>query len=165
MAELLGKELPEEVARVLQPEKEARGNDVISLVTTDKSGYSRVCLLSPYQVVSSGRRDLYLAVYNGSRTEKNLRRSRKASLILVTPPSLHYIHGSVTSVLGDDHHGNSIYLMRVRQVAEDYSEKAPINSNLTFDPAHVKGFYSEVYAGIARLVSSREKKEKVRGRP
>jgi hypothetical protein len=146
MTELLGNEITESCNSVLTAENGARRNLVIIMLTVDETGFSRVCLLSPFQILSTSRSQIYFDVYSGSRTKKNLDRTQKATLIMSERSGLLYVNGE-TKYMEDldpsDKNSQSLYSLKVLQVFRDASEAVPINSEMTFDTSVIGSDYQK----------------------
>jgi hypothetical protein len=137
-----------------------RDNCVISLLTVDETGHSRVCLLSPYQVIATTDSLLHFEVYRGSRTSKNLDRSANATLVIPELTGLLYVRGKVTSEQPstESPQNTLLYLFRINQVESDVSVAAPIYSQMRFDTSVIGKEYRHAFEQMKDLVlkSTRE---------
>lgn len=149
MTRNLGSVLAKDAYEFLAIDNIVRKDIVIPLLTMDQeSGYSRVCLLSPYQVVALGASQICFTVYS-SHTKVNLDKSGRASLILPVSRGLHYVNGETRYVTNmETHDPESLYLMRIREVLEDYSELAPITSYMIFDESKIRQTYEASFSKL-----------------
>lgn len=125
-------EIPQELKRILTAVE--RKNIVIPLITLDEEGFPNVSLLSPYQVFLF-KNIVGISVNQGTRTYENLIKRGKATLLFVIPPKAYSIKGVVK------HISEGIFELKISIIEEDYSEKAPITSQLLFDENKVKEEY------------------------
>ncbi len=162
MTENVGKLLPLSIASDLSIQKRARSNTVIFLLTTDVSGFSRVCLLSPYQVISTSRSELCFQVYKGSHTEHNLNKKSNATFILQDGLGLLYVRGFAKRFKSKADHfkvntarsKQSMYRFKVTEVLGDRSEAAPINSHMKFDATIVGPEYRTSFEDMRSEINS-----------
>ena len=121
------------------------------LLTCDGSGYPRVALLSPYQILAVDNKHLFLHVYRESQSNKNLRDKKKATLVVVTPPSIRYVRISMDSSQREREHTNSneeLHKFKVEEEKMDYSSEAPITTSLLFDETKIKDQYEKGFASM-----------------
>ena len=135
-----------------------RRNLVITLVTVGKDGYPNACLLSPFQVVAKDDRVLFFAVYSGSKTQANLSRHHRATLVLFSPPAAYYVKGEAEQVVLPKRvsglQGQALYRLKVTKAIRDYYAKAPITSTVEFEQSGVLPYYSRVYESMAGIVKT-----------
>lgn len=150
----------------LSIQKKERSNNVIFLITTDIGGFSRVCLLSPYQIVSTSRNELYFQIYKGSHTEQNLNKKPNATLILQDGPGLLYVRGFAEHLKIKFGHlkkadtvraRQAMYRFKIAEVLSDRSEAAPINSHMKFDTSIVGPEYQISFEDMRREIVSESK--------
>jgi hypothetical protein len=157
MAEGLGNEISESCFALLGPENSARKNIVITLLTMDGNGFPRVCLLSPFQVLSTNKSEIYLEVHPNSHTRMNLEERKKATMIMPEELGLLYVRGE-TNYLGDlesnDQEFQSLFSMKVVQVTKDISEAAPITSHMTFDLSAIGSKYQKDFGALLVCIKS-----------
>lgn len=125
-------EIPQELKRILTAVE--RKNIFIPLITLDEEGFPNVSLLSPYQVFLF-KNIVGISVNQGTRTYENLIKRGKATLLFIIPPKVYSIKGVVK------HISEGIFELKISIIEEDYSEKAPITSQLLFDENKVKEEY------------------------
>ena len=138
--EKLGNEIPQDCRSSLALERTNRENYVLILLTVDEDEFSRVCLLSPFQVISTTRSDLYFEVYPGSNTVQNLNRTGKATFIIHESIGLLYVRGTVERLKKESaayDKSQTLYRFIVAQVLRDSSDAAPINSQMRLDTLRI----------------------------
>jgi hypothetical protein len=136
---------------LLRSDNNERKNIVVMLLTCDSSGYPRVALLSPYQILAVDNKYLFLHVYRESQSNKNLKEKKKATLVVVTPPSIHYVRISMDSPKSKNYDVNSneeLHRFKVEEERTDYSSEAPITSSLLFDETKIKDQYEKGFASV-----------------
>jgi hypothetical protein len=157
MAEKLGKEISESCYSLLSCNNSARRNFVIILLTVDESGFPRICLLSPFQVLSANRSEIYFVVHPDTHTKKNLDWTNKATLIIPESIGLLYVRGE-TKYLEDlktpSEESQALYSMKVVEVSRDSSEDAPINSQMMFDVAVIGPRYQRNFEALVGRLKS-----------
>jgi hypothetical protein len=160
MTEKLGNQIPPSSFSVLSSENSARTNDVIILLTLDENGFSRPCLLSPFQVVATDRAKIYFEVYSESHTKLNLDRTGKAEMILQDSTGLLYLRGEtrfLRTIGSSQAESQSLYSMTLLEVSRDVSEVAPINSHLTFDTSVIGSQYQKSFEAMRDYLKSNVK--------
>jgi hypothetical protein len=138
-----------EVYDLFRSDNNERKNVVVMLLTCDASGYPRVALLSPYQILAVDNKHLFVTVYRESQSNKNLREKKKVTLVIVTPPSIRYVRISADSSVrrNDDANSNEeLHKFIVEEERSDYSPEAPIISSLLFDETKIKKQYEKSFA-------------------
>lgn len=90
---------------------------VFPLLTVDADGYPRVCLLSRAELAADP--DTVRCVLRSPRTVANLRRDRRAVLVVVTDQSAHYLRLDVQTVLGEDTAAGVAVAFAVQAAKED----------------------------------------------
>src|SRR5487761_588165 len=148
MTEKLGNEIPQDCRSSLALERTNRENYVLILLTVDEDEFSRVCLLSPYQVISTTPSDLYFEVYPGSHTVQNLNRTGKATLTIPESIGLLYVRGIVERFKRESEDydkSQTLYRFIVAQVLSDISDAAPINSQMRFDTSMIGPEYQRSF--------------------
>ncbi len=163
MTEKLGNEIPQDCRSSLALERTNRENYVLILLTVDEDEFSRVCLLSPYQVISPTPSELYLDVYPGSQTVQNLNRTGKATFIIPESIGLLYVRGTVESLKKEPEaydESQTLYRFIVTQVLRDSSDAAPINSQMRFDTSMIGPEYQRSFEEMRARVRSIEQNRK-----
>ena len=143
MSRKLGKTLPDDLFERLQPEAtEDKLNKVIPLCTIDDAGFPHYCLLSHREIAVKDRRNLRLATYQKSTTSNNLRRTGKATAMIMDEEMSYYIKGNVRELkpVMRDAPGCSMFNFEVEQVIEDREAGVPMTSGLTFQNNDAAGF-------------------------
>jgi hypothetical protein len=141
--------LSPEVYALLGSDNKERKNVVVLLLTCDSSGYPRVALLSPYQILAVDNIHLFLHVYRESQSNRNLREKKKATLVIVTPPSIRYVRISMdSSPWKNDDADEELHRFKVEEERADYSQEAPITSSLLFDETKIKERYEMGFAAM-----------------
>jgi hypothetical protein len=150
--------LPESSFSLLASDNKSRKNVVILLVSVDEDGYPRVCLLSPFQIISRTPSELCFVVYPNSKTRKNLDRTRKATLIIPESTGLLYVKGDLQYLeeieLSDGNH-QPLFSMKGLSVSIDKSKEAPINSQMTFDTSIIGSRYRRDFELMAKHVGKK----------
>jgi len=156
--------LGSEVYDLLRSDSNERKNIVVMLLTSDASGFPRVALLSPYQILAVGNKHLFVHVYRGSTSNKNLQERKKATLVIVTPPSIRYIRISEEesqSKNDDPDSDEQLHEFVVEEERTDYSAEAPITTPLLFDETKIKGRYEKSFQDLLQSARRPPSMEKV----
>jgi hypothetical protein len=164
LTEHLGKLLPKSIATELSIENDERTNCVIILLTIDENGFSRPCLLSPYQVVSTSRCELYFQIYKGSHTDLNLKIRPQATFIIQNGPGLLYVQGVAKSFKDKSadlkvytkETKQAMYRFKIAEVLSDKSESAPISSLMKFETTSVGPVYQLSFENMRRDIAALE---------
>jgi hypothetical protein len=160
LTEKLGNEISDDCFSLLSSLVPARKNFVILLLTVDNTGFSSVCLLSPFQVLSKNRSEIFFELHSNSHTKENLERTGKGVMVVPESAGLLYIKGEIRSVQeGSGQAGDksrTLYHLKVLETLRDRSESAPINSLMTFDTSVIGPQYQRDFEEMrARLQSTR----------
>jgi hypothetical protein len=134
MSRSLGNALPAELVSLLNGDGLGGKADLVFLLLTqDAAGYPRPAMLSVGEVLARGPSELRLALYSGSSTTANLRRSGKLSLALAAGGKGYYVLGSARElVVGDpDLAGLAAFDATVDDVLEDGEAIAEVTSGFT----------------------------------
>ena len=152
----MGDQLSESCYSLLHLENSSRKNLVIILLTLDGGGFPRVCLLSPFQVLSTNRSEIYFEVYSDSHTRKNLEERKKSTMIIPEASGLLYVRGETKHMedLQTNGESQSLFSMKVIQVTNDISEAAPITSQMTFDVSVIGSKYQRDFGALLARVKS-----------
>jgi hypothetical protein len=156
-------DLGPEVYDLLRSDNKERKNVAVMLLTCDASGFPRVALLSPYQILAADHKHLLLHVYRGSHSNKNLQETKKATLVIATPPSIRYVRISGPTLQSKDEVLSSdeqLYEFAVEEERKDFSPEAPIISQLFFDESKIKERYEKNFALMLQSVKSSRSMEK-----
>jgi hypothetical protein len=152
--------LTPEAYDLFRSDNETRKNVVVMLLTSDDSGYPRVALLSPYQILAIDNKHLFVNVYRGSKTNRNLLEKKKATLVVVTPPSMQYIKVSEVSHSNhkDDTSNEELHEFYVDETRSDFSPDAPITTSLIFDETNIKDDYEKSFNAMLQAMKRYHKK-------
>lgn len=153
MSTSFGNKLPPRVLNYLHFEKSVRDNTVIFMLTGDPNGFPHVAMLSPFQVVTAGEDEFFLAVHNGTKSQKYLHDSGKGTIILQADPAVDYIKFSIEEIDGwRSHKDEVLYRATPIEVLEDYSEKVPYPSQLKFDSKEILDDYKLGFEEIREYI-------------
>ena len=122
-----------------------RKNAVVMLLTSDASGYPRVALLSPYQILAVDNKHLFINVYRESTSNKNLLEKKKATLVVITPPSIRYVRVSGGPAQSNADDIEQLHEFFVEEERTDFSPEAPIITSLLFDETRIKERYEKSF--------------------
>lgn len=146
--------LPPSLAAVLDGSHlETRAGETFLLVSVDEDGWPHVAMLSVGEVLATGPRELRLALWPGSQTTANLRRSRRALLMAVVPPATYHLRltcrpaGEVTA------QGRRLaaFVAEVEEVLEDVVAYAEVLTGISFrlvDPGRTVAAWTEAVEGL-----------------
>lgn len=97
---------------------------VLPLCTVDEAGFPHVALLGAWEVVAADATTVRLALASGSRSAENLRRSGRATLLLIDGRGAHYVKMHVTEAAPRmrDAPWNAMFNGRVEDVLEDATD-------------------------------------------
>jgi hypothetical protein len=135
MSQVLGKELtPALFHRLTGPDIEAHEGKIIPIITTDEAGWAHPALLSYYEIVAKDGSTLDMALWKGSSTANNLRRTGKVTLMLSDKGVNYYLKGSVRELQYEMRGAAPVSRFRVslEQVIEDQEPNAEITTGLTY---------------------------------
>lgn len=156
MARRIGSEMSKATYDLLNLHNSERKNTVIPLLSLDDSGYPKVCLLSPHQVIATERAEFLLVVYEKSNTSTNLLKAGKGTLIIGRPPAIEYINGEVklfdSNTTFPELDGNLLFRMTTKEALEDYSPDAAIMSSLTYDQTKIKEAYDKSFRRVLDII-------------
>jgi hypothetical protein len=148
MSRLIGSELPPDLLdRLSGRDLRPHAAKVIPLLTVDERGWPHVALLSYLEVAAKDARHLRLATFQDSTTSANMRRSGKATLVIVDQRVACYIKVTVAELAPAMQTAgwNAAFDCRVDQVlADDVDETresgAYLSSGITYvDPRRDAG--------------------------
>jgi hypothetical protein len=149
--------LGSELYDLLRADNSIRKNMVLFLLTSDASAYPRVALLSPYQILANDKEHLFISIYRGSKSNKNLREKKKATLVVVTPPSVRYVRISGEAFDSPDIDSNEqLFEFRIEEERSDFSPDAPIISSILFDERKIKERYEKSFARMLKASRDHE---------
>ena len=127
--------------RLSGAEVDAHATLAIVMCTTDAEGWPHPAMLSYYEVAAIDRQTLRLAVYNDSRTCRNMRERSKATLILTDEHLACYVRGAVTDVMPAMASApyNAMFVLRVDHVKfdtapEDLEPGAFVTTGIRYRP-------------------------------
>lgn len=133
MARSLGPVLPDAlVARLAAPDAGAHLEDVIVLATVDPYGWPHPALLSYAEVLALDASRLRIALYEGTRSTRQLRDSARATLVFADPDLTLYVKAEalpLPPVRGDADLAR--FELLVRDVLEDRAEGEEAGARLT----------------------------------
>lgn len=124
------------------------------LLTSDDSGYPRVALLSPYQILAVDNKHLFINVYRESKSNKNLQEKRKAMLVVITPPSVRYVRMSGGPAQSNAESIEQLHEFLVEEERTDFSPEAPITSSLLFDETKIKERYEKSFERMLKVAQT-----------
>lgn len=122
MSKLVGSELPEDLYRKLSGrELDAHAEKAILVTTVDDRGWPHAAMLSYLEVAAKDRHNIRLAIYNGSTTTGNMRRTGRVTLLLFDERMVYYVKGTAEELnrAMDCSPYNSKINVRVEQVLAD----------------------------------------------
>ncbi len=156
MSRLLGKMLTEELFdRLNGRDVGSRAGKAIIIVTVDEQGWSHPAMLSYTEVVAKDRSRIDLAIGKSSTTAKNLRRTRKITL-LVTDSGLNYYVKGVAREIRESMEAvsfMSLFRVEVEQLLEDLEPDALITSGVTFsrpEKKEVNDLIEKIFQGVLK---------------
>jgi hypothetical protein len=100
MADSIGPALPASRVAQLGPGSAPDRALVLPLCTVDDAGFPHVALLGAWEVTVADTSALRFAIGGGSRSAANLRRSGRATLLIVDEAAAHYVKLRVTEASG-----------------------------------------------------------------
>jgi Pyridoxamine 5'-phosphate oxidase len=122
---------------------------VLLLVTLDEAGWPYVAMLSYLEVIAADRENLRIAPWNNSSTTANLRRERKATLIVVEEEMAYYIQASAEELSRDleGFPGMAKINLHIESILEDqaldYEGAARVTSGIRFQNPQMDAAYIE----------------------
>lgn len=155
MSTSFGNRLPQRIVNYLNVENESRDNTVIFFLTSDEEGLPHVALLSPFQVVVTGETEMFVSVHIGTKSQQNVQRDLKGTLILQADPAVNYIKFKAEFIEEWESKRNEVlYRIEPLEVLQDYSEKVPYLSQLKFDSTEIIEDYSAGFVEIRDYIKS-----------
>lgn len=152
MSENLGNLLPDHIMKLVGSEIEKRENSVIVIVTAGSDGFPHAALLSPYQVIASGRDRLTVAVHGITRTASNLISSGKGMLVTQAGPAVQYLKCTFKEMrecrIRQGETEERVFQAIPAEVLEDGSSRAPFVSFLRFEESRVRSMYSKEFRDL-----------------
>lgn len=124
MSRSLGPALPDAlVARLTAPEAAADLSAVVVVVTVDPFGWPHPALVSYAELLALDATRLRLALYDGTRSTRNLRDTGRATLVFADPGLILYVKAEGTALPpAPGHPGLARFELVVRDVLEDRAE-------------------------------------------
>jgi len=154
MSKLLGKALNDELLGHLNGKDIAsKEGKAIIIVTVDEQEWSHPAVLSYYEIVAKNKGRIDIAVGKTSTTGKNLRRTRKITLLVTDQELNYYVKGDAREIK-ESIEGvpfMSLFRVEVAQLLEDQEPGAMITSGVTFNRPE-KTEYSEVAERVFQAV-------------
>jgi hypothetical protein len=135
MSQLLGKELtPALLERLGGSQVESHEGKIIPILTIDEAGWAHPALLSYYEVVAKNPTTLDMALWKGSSTANNLRRTGKITFMVSDQGTNYYLKGSVRELEYEMTGAAPVSRFRVtlEQLIEDQEPNAEITTGLTY---------------------------------
>ena len=124
-------------------------NKALLLVTLDEAGWPYVAMLSYLEVIAADRSNLRIAPWNNSTTTANLRRERKATLIIVDEEMAYYIQTTAEEISRDldGFPGMAKINLRIESILEDkaldYEGAARVTTGIRFENPQMNAAYRE----------------------
>ncbi len=160
MSHDLGTKIPRKILKVLGEKNSDRKNSVIFLLSQNDSGYPHVALLSPFQVLCLDQTRLLVMINSFSGTNQNISMNGKGTLIIQSLPGVEYVKCRFERYVAVNSHieieSETLFLAETVSVLEDFSEKAPLISELLFKAESVEEKYSGNFLRMLRF--AREEK-------
>ena len=128
---------------------EEQRNKALLLVTLDEAGWPYVAMLSFLEVIAADRGNIRIAPWNTSTTTANLRRSRKATLIVVDAELACYIQAAAEEMSRElaGFPGMAKINLRIESILEDkaldYEGAARVSSGIRFENPQMDAAYVE----------------------
>jgi hypothetical protein len=135
MSQVLGKELtPALLERLGGSQVESYEGKIIPIFTIDEAGWAHPALLSYYEVVAKNSTTLDIALWKGSSTANNLRRTGKITFMVSDQGTNYYLKGSVQELQYEMTGAAPVSRFRVtlEQLIEDQEPNAEITTGLTY---------------------------------
>ena len=150
MAKRLPPVLTDRLYGLLNGERfEEQLNKVLLLVTLDEAGWPYVAMLSYLEMIAADRSNLRIAPWNNSTTTANLRRERKATLIIVDEEMAYYIQTTAEEISRDldGFPGMAKINLRIESILEDtaldYEGAARVTTGIRFENPDMDAAYIE----------------------
>jgi hypothetical protein len=155
MSTSFGSQLPLKIVEMFTYKNNKRENSAVFLITVDHDETPHVALLSPYQVVVVDESKLLIAVQRGTRSQMYLHENLKGTLILQLEPAVDYVkfYASVAPNWGE-YENEILYSCAIKDISEDFSNKAPFISELKFDQREIYKDYMAGFENIRKYVLS-----------
>lgn len=158
MSKSRGKSIPESLRNELDSTNKKRDNRVIFLLTVDGEGFPHVALLSPFQVLVMNSCEVLFAVHSSSGTASYLTSRGRCTLIFQSSPSIIYVKVESSAVKDaielEGAYSDLVFEGEVLEVLEDYSDKAPLISDLKFRVEDVSQWYEAEFRKLSILAES-----------
>jgi hypothetical protein len=133
MSATVGTEVPEQVARLFD------GTDLASklglgflMVTVDKGGRPRPCMLSAGEVLVTGPETVRLGVWSGTSTARNLENGSDVLFCFVVPGTVCYLRGRARPLRCEPEARLDCFELAVESVETDSHAGLPVTSGITF---------------------------------
>jgi hypothetical protein len=158
MSRSLGNAMPLTMVTLLDGDKlDEKAHLVFLLLTQDAEGYPRPAMLSVGEVLARGPTELRLALYGGSSTTANLRRTGKLTLVLAGGGLGYYVRATAReiAVTDADLAGLAVFNAVVDEVLEDGEPIAEVTSGftmrLTGDGSRVIAMWEATVRALRRI--------------
>lgn len=135
MSRLLGRSLPETVRQKIGFRPETVGKALLFL-TIDEGGFPHPAMLSFREVAVKDAERLRFCLNASSRTSENLRRRKKAALLLIDEGPAYFMKG-VAIELAASMRGFpdlALFELTIEEILEDEKPGFPITSGIQFKP-------------------------------
>lgn len=149
MTKVLTDQLPDSLTELLNGEAlEAKEGETFILMTVKEDGWPHVALLSVGEVFAPSPREIRLALWPGTITTGNLRRSGCATLAMVWQATAYCVELKATPLVGSPAGEGSLarFSAQVRRVLVDRVDYADLTTGIRFvlkDKAHVMRSWQE----------------------
>lgn len=154
MSNPLGNLLTPEIMDRLGSQNTDRANSVIFLLTVDGGKFPHAAMLSPYQVVAAGPDRLLISIHRGTSSQRLLDSERRATLILQAEPRVFYVRIEISGEISWDMAEKlALYSAMPVEVLEDYSDAAPMVSELRFSAEKVGEPYQREFEEILKHIA------------
>jgi hypothetical protein len=161
MSRAIGSELPEDLLEQLSGRHlEALAEKVVQLLTTDAAGWPHPALLSYFELVATDSHHLRCATYANSTTSGNMRRSGKATFVIIDHRMAYYVKTRAREIAPAMRavEWNAAFDCRVEQVLsdevnEEYEAGAFIAGGVTYHNPQRAAEMARARAVLAELLA------------
>ncbi len=160
MSRDLGSALPEDLlARLNGGDLESKATKVIQLFTVDEGGFPHAALLSYFEVVAKDARHIRCATCATSTTSANLRRSGRATFVVIDERVAYYVKAQASEIAAAMRatDWNAAFDCRVEhvlgdEVNEEHEPGAYVASGVTYHNPHRAAELERARAVLAELL-------------
>ncbi len=130
-------------------------HEAMLLLTVSEEGWPHAAMLSAGEVLATGSAELRIALWTGTQTSANLKRTQQATLVMIHQGRAIYIRLACESlgVLEHARHPRERFLARVAAYREDVAAYADITSGIAFslnNPAEGLARWAETLEELER---------------